>query len=271
MSFLAVNNLAGPESDIATLKPMMPINGQDVLYVLQNEHGSYKVGRTWSVKRRIYEIQRSDVCKIFPIFSLNECGPWEVYIHNKIRKHVLLNEWFKGNDESRMDLQNLLETNLIWRTIYNQKDENKWLKDLELSKMRRYTVKLLQYEIRYLNDTERNKLRDYSIIDFVSKIISNDVYDRVLGTGIAQIFREEERKRSYSGKYLIPDFTIDVDSALLLWPNDIRPDYWHGSAIETSAALLRYLRCKVANPHWDVRSCLKHMPIGCYKPERGLG
>jgi len=86
------------------------------LYVMQNEHGLIKVGRSVDPERRRLALQISCWCRLELVAILPNRGGEEEWTHMQLATHRLGHEWFAGTLEAKHAVSRLLclGTVIIW-------------------------------------------------------------------------------------------------------------------------------------------------------------
>ena len=84
------------------------------LYIMQNEHGLIKIGRSDDPQRRVVEAQKSARCPVTLIATFPEAGHFEEWVHIQMADHRIGLDWFEGTREARDVLAALLGLELTW-------------------------------------------------------------------------------------------------------------------------------------------------------------
>jgi hypothetical protein len=84
------------------------------LYVMQNEHGLIKVGRSENPERRVIEVQKAARCKVSLIAAYPGSGHFEEWIHVRMENYAIGFEWFDGTQKSKDALASLFDIHLPW-------------------------------------------------------------------------------------------------------------------------------------------------------------
>ena len=70
------------------------------LYVMQNEFGLIKIGRSIAVESRRQNLQQTDRCQIEIVAVFDFWGSLEETIHLELEEFRLIGEWFAGDEEA---------------------------------------------------------------------------------------------------------------------------------------------------------------------------
>ena len=108
---------------------MVTPSGQH-LYVMQNEFGLIKIGRSVDVERRRLSLQSTDRCAISVVEIYAGCGDIEESIHLDMADYRFAGEWFDGSDDARADLRKLIDCDdppIKWPYSYNPSGAAQWL------------------------------------------------------------------------------------------------------------------------------------------------
>lgn len=98
---------------------MVDPNSQS-LYVLQNEFGFIKIGRSLNMPRRVNALSASDGCEIYVVEVCTNCGDLEELLHIELDEHRVVGEWFEGTDEARARIAELLASpDMDWQHPYD--------------------------------------------------------------------------------------------------------------------------------------------------------
>jgi hypothetical protein len=84
------------------------------LYVLQNEFGLIKIGRSRDPERRARALARRERCEIRIVAVLPGCGHLEEATHLALSEFAIAGEWFAGGVATRETVEALLESVTAW-------------------------------------------------------------------------------------------------------------------------------------------------------------
>jgi len=199
------------------------------LYVMQNEHGLIKIGRSDDPHRRVSEVQKSARCSVALIATFPGAGHFEEWMHIQMADHLIGYEWFEGTREARDALAALLGHELTW--VY----------ELTAQSARAWTERLLDSGAeRYWRKRERDVIRRIK-----GAVTGNGTYrahvdgsldlDGYIAPHVG--FREPLLEEDRDGKPVllarfgdsekmtdVPAYTRSMAAALSLWlPNPDRP------------------------------------------------
>lgn len=79
------------------------------LYVMQNEHGLLKIGRSVRVEQRRAALEKTEDCRIAIVFVVEDEGLNEEWLHLEMDDHRVIGEWFEGSEEAKAHLLRTLE------------------------------------------------------------------------------------------------------------------------------------------------------------------
>jgi hypothetical protein len=99
------------------------------LYVMQNEYGLIKVGRSLDPERRRLTLQSKCRCQIALVANLPNRGTDEEWAHGRLVAHRLGYEWFAGTAEARHAVSRLLRlgSKVTWPFEHDEPRAKVWL------------------------------------------------------------------------------------------------------------------------------------------------
>lgn len=223
---------------------MVEPTGQD-LYVMQNEFGLLKIGRSIDVERRRLTLQSTERCTIKIVEIYTGCGDMEEGIHLDMDDHRLAGEWFDGSDEARAALCELIacdDPEIIFPYAYDRAGAQTWLDHINV--------------VRQADAVRRELYREITILrtaDGPSWVYDSGIFyakwRAATGRrpGLRSIKIDGETATHWSdsdsnAQGIVPAFTSSVENALLVWPDDLRPATWTGTPIECCIAALTATR-----------------------------
>lgn len=234
------------------------------LYVLQNEFGFIKIGRSVNVPQRVNALRASDGCEIHVVEVYTTCGDLEEWLHIELDEHRVVGEWFAGTDEARAKLAELLASpDMGWQHPYDWDAAQGWLEKIDEARDKRAIKHLIGKQIGILRgQTVGDKALDWHVLLawrlavagdsplVVSRPVKgkrNEWQDMWCDRRPDEELAAQKRLKPWWQDYLVlvPPFTTDVSAALTLWPEESRPTQWQGTAIECCIAALVGLRASL--------------------------
>lgn len=187
------------------------------LYVMQNEFGAIKIGRSAQPEERKLQLEQELRCKIKLVTVMPKAGHREEWCHLQMAEHSLEGEWFRGHAASRAQVEKLLSAALTWPYGVDEAGLAKWLERIRGGRGEQYWRKRERTVIRQLLGALRgtSTVRQYLdanialLVGFSSVCSSGKTesgYDGVRGDG-----RAVEP---------VPAYTNSLAAAKLLWPDD---------------------------------------------------
>lgn len=237
------------------------------LYVLQNEFGFIKIGRSVDVTQRINALRSGDGCDIHVVELYESCGDLEEWLHIEMEEYRVVGEWFSGTDEARGKLAELLATpDMDWQRPYDLEAARSWLDNLDEIRGKRATKHLIGKQIGILRgQTEGSEALDWRVL-FAWRLAVTGEFPLVIPQRVKGKRNEwrqmwcdpkpDEKEDDVGDRSLklrllgydpadlvpLPPFTTEVSAALQLWPQKIKPEEWQGNAIECCIEALTALR-----------------------------
>ena len=194
------------------------------LYVMQNEHGIVKIGRSDNPERRTLEVQKAARCKVSLIATFPDAGHFEEWLHIQMDAFAIGFEWFEGTQQSRDALASLLGIDLQW--VYpSSGNAQAWTERLMDSGAERYWRKRERDVMR--------RLKGAVIGEGIFRNEGNgsDSLDSYIAPHVG--FRDPVCRDTRNGQpanlarfgdsekmTLIPAYTRSMDAALSLWLPD---------------------------------------------------
>lgn len=222
------------------------------LYVMQNEFGCIKIGRSVDPWQRRLSLRQTEHCQIELVAAFEGGGRDEEAIHIELECFRLEGEWFDGCEDARAAIERIFGPDpLEWRFAHDTAGAVKWLDHLRVVRDASYIRRALSREIgRLRTATDPSWVHDGAI--FWCRHLAE--------TGIRLMLLADTRKGqtvnvwhnpASNQREVLPAYTSSVEEALLAWPNDLRPTSWEGSPFECCIAALDAVRArlpKVARP-----------------------
>lgn len=216
------------------------------LYVMQNEFGCIKIGRSVDPWQRRINLRQSEHCCVELIAAFEGGGEEEEAIHIELDRFRLEGEWFDGADDARTAIEHIFGADkLQWQFAHDPAGAGKWLDHLSVVRNAAYIRRALSKEITRLRQaTEPSWVLDGGVF-----------WSRYLGeTGNWTMIMVEKRKGrtvnvwhnpATNKQEVLPAYTSSVEEALLAWPDDLRPATWEGTAFECCIAALDAVRTRL--------------------------
>lgn len=210
----------------------------DDLYVMQNEHGLIKIGRSVDPEQRRRQLQRLDQCKIELVKVLSSRGRREPAVHRALRKHHIEGEWFEGHDASRAAITRVLRAGVLeWPFPLAESDSEAWLDRLFDVRSLRLARKEYDRQLRELRHCGPGWVADSRIWSMLSYSQTGKwpMFD-VGGEGDAVVLT------AYGDgdiSIVVPPYSAEIELALTLWPEDAAVVSWDGDAHACCAAALK--------------------------------
>lgn len=219
------------------------------LYVMQNEHGCIKIGRSVDPWQRRLMLRQTEHCYVELIAAFEGGGEDEEVIHLALDSFRLEGEWFEGTDAARAAIAKVFsQDSLEWRFKHDPDRAAKWLDHLRVVRESNYIRKAIARQIGLLRAaSEPSWIHDGAV--FWCRYLAE--------TGNAVMISVEKDKKNdcqtvnvwfnprTKKREVIPSYTSSVDLALLAWPDDFRPISWEGSAIECCIAALVAMKAQL--------------------------
>lgn len=215
------------------------------LYVMQNEFGLIKIGRSVDVERRRLTLQSTERCRIQTVEIYTGCGDMEEDIHLDMDDHRLAGEWFDGSDEARAALCELISCDdppIRWPYAYDPSGASAWLDHINVVRHAAAIRRELYRQITILRDAhEPSWVYDSGV--FYAKWRA--ATGRPPGLDTVKIDGQTATHwfdLDSDAEGIVPAFTASVENALLAWPDDLRPATWTGTPIACCIAALAAIR-----------------------------
>lgn len=216
------------------------------LYVMQNEHGCIKIGRSVDPWQRRLNLRQTEHCKVELIAVSEGGGEDEEAIHIELDDFRLEGEWFDGTDAARAAIGRVFGPEpLEWKFAHEPTSAVEWLDHLRVVRDANYIRNAITREIGILRTAaEPSWVHDGGV--FWCRHLAE--------TGARAVLSVEKRKGKTVNVWyhegaekgeVLPAYTSSTDLALLAWPHDIRPATWEGSAVECCIAALTAIRTRL--------------------------
>ncbi len=210
------------------------------LYVMQNEFGLIKIGRSVNPELRRKSLQSGERCAIKVVAVLDGEGHKEEAIHIALQEHAIEGEWFDGTSASRAAIVELIPRlqSCDWPFEHNQDGAAAWLGAFYGRRDQRSIERLYQRILKvHLQRARPGPDADGAVCHLVSIIEHGEMaslsHDRLKGKDVVYVYGPGRRERRFA-----PPYTTDLGTALDLWPDAIRPTTWEGTAYECAIAAM---------------------------------
>ncbi len=215
------------------------------LYVVQNQFGLIKIGRSVAIDQRVANIQKTTRCKLLVVATFSKCGDLEETVHLGAGEFRLLGEWFCGSEKARTAINNALGHSIIqWPISYDASRATEWLRKLATVRELEACSKALYREITILRTADGPHWA-YDVS--VAAIMRNPLIDGSLPDAAFITAGSKGFITNCDGtKRPIPRFSTEIDEALLVWPSAVRPTTFDGDAIACCIAGLSAHRAVLA-------------------------
>lgn len=219
------------------------------LYLLQNEFGLIKIGRSIAVEERRSKLTYQDRARIEIVAVFSFAGDWEEPAHIALRKHRLLGEWFSGDATARVAIANYFKIKFTWPFDFDPDYAAIWLEHMQRVRQVRKTRQSIYRAVQTLKRGEGPK----HILDAITFTAWREA---VAGKPVSVLARKlyempVETRMTHQrtgGQVAALSFSTDLTAALQLWPDDLRPAQWEGSPLECSVAALEAWRRRLTEP-----------------------
>jgi hypothetical protein len=218
------------------------------LYVMQNEFGCIKVGRSVDPWQRRLNLRQTEHCRVELIAAFEGGGEDEEAIHVELDAFRLEGEWFDGGEAARGSIQRIFGLEpLEWKYAHDVSGAAEWLNHLRVVRGANYIRNAITREIGLLRRaTEASWVYDGAIFSCCHLAKTGDrawvVVEKRGGETVNIWSNSDTGKQEIS-----PAYTASLTAALLAWPAELRPADWSGSPIECCTAALVALRAQLPN------------------------
>lgn len=216
------------------------------LYVMQNEFGCIKIGRSVDPWQRLLNLRQTEHCIVELIAAFEGGGEDEEAIHFELDAFRLEGEWFDGGKEARAAIQQIFEPVLLdWKYAHDAAGAALWLDHLRAVRGANYVRQMLTRQIGILRAaTEASGFHDEAIFRCNHLVNSGErvwiLCDDQDGQAVNTWHNPETGERE-----VIPAYTATIEDALRAWPSELRPQNWSGSPIECCIAALTAMRSRL--------------------------
>jgi Meiotically up-regulated gene 113 len=221
----------------------------DHLYVMQNNYGLIKIGRSVDPISRRRSIESTDQCKVQLVSVLHGAGQLEEEVFVALGRYRIRGEWFSGESQARKAILRKLglPSDTRWPfEAFNAEAANMWLARLDNQRWLRSTDRefgKLVREMSKLSSPPADPSRWWDIHIWsalwrfeyqVHTIVSHE--ENELGDQVLIGCRTDMPVME------VPAYTTDIHAAKQLWPVDELSENLHSSAWECCIAGLQARR-----------------------------
>ena len=221
--------------------PYSTITIFDDLYVMQNEHGLIKIGRSVNPEVRRSALEIGEHCRIEIVLVLDGKGPREKALHRQLERYRLYGEWFNGTAQARAAIGRTVKRgfDFTWPFELDVDGAEAWLSQLEEWGRQRYIVKEFHGFLAPSSLRRHPQNWTDSVIWRLFWLSETGERAVVAVGGDADLTTYEGCPPGSDQLTPIPNYSSDLAVAMTLWPDDVRPSGWDGTAFECCVAALR--------------------------------
>lgn len=209
------------------------------LYVMQNEFGLIKIGRSLDPERRRKAIQNGERCGVTLVAVFQGEGHREEGIHIGLDAYAIEGEWFEGTSTARAAIVDAIPAlgACVWPHDHNPVGAQGWL-DCVFARRDQRAIERMYHRIMtvHLPSERPGPTADCSVCLLLSLSETGDipgVYTSMeRGSVVAYVHRRDAPKATR-----IPPYTSELGTALGLWRDGTRPVEWTGTAYDCAAAM----------------------------------
>lgn len=213
------------------------------LYVMQNEYGCIKIGRSIDPWKRRLDLCRTECCQVELIAAFEKSGEDEEVIHVELESFRLEGEWFDGVENARRAIEYIFGIDPAeWKFAHDPNGADQWINHLRVVRDASYIRRALSREIGILRTaTGPSWVYDSSI--FQCRHLAETgkrvgvLASKRKGQTVCVWYNSDTKNEE-----VVPAYTARVEEALLAWPDKLRPETWQGSPIECCIAALNAIR-----------------------------
>ncbi|MFM0327786.1 GIY-YIG nuclease family protein [Caballeronia glebae] len=192
------------------------------LYVVQNAHGLFKIGRSRDVRRRLIGLTHSHNIAVQTLLILEECGHFEEWIHLSLDADCVANEWFSGDDEGRLAIEALFGVRLDCPFKHDPVAAENWIEHIEdrtiaakYQRRRRELVQLLKSAVLRIGTySDYSEERSYPGLESNIAMLAGGYQGVSVGKVVTGTREGHDRPEE------IPHYVRDIDAAIKLWSVD---------------------------------------------------
>ena len=216
---------------------------QQSLYVMQNEFGLIKIGRSINPEQRRVALEIYEKCRVVLILVRPGEGHREEECHRRVENHRIANEWFDGTDDARVAIAKALSPTgvLIWRYDFDPERADIWLDEFWGRQIDNAVPKAVNKLLGHVRKADKP---DWVIDSFAWDMCwLMETGTRPVGLVRRGTDGETFVTANVDGEELrMPCFTRDLEAAMSLWPQGTAPPLWEGTALECCKAGLEARR-----------------------------
>jgi hypothetical protein len=187
------------------------------LYVMQNEFGAIKIGRSAQPEDRKRQLSQELRCKIKLVTVMPKAGHREEWCHLQMAEHSLAGEWFAGYAASRAQVEKLLAATLAWPYDVDEAGLAEWLERIRDVRGIQYWRKRERTVIRQLLGALRGTSTQREYLDGSIALLSG--FSSICSTGKTESGYDGIRGKGREVEP-VPAYTHSFAAAKLLWPDD---------------------------------------------------
>jgi T5orf172 domain len=220
----------------------------DDLYVMQNDHGLIKIGRSGDPEKRRRELEVSAGCRIALVLVVKDKGPREKAIHQKLKRHHRYREWFDGTDEARAAVSRLLNRReaLSWPFALDDDAADAWLEQIFEWGRQRYRRDEFHRLFQRVDDLRPGVEADADFWRLFWISETGEWAGTCWSTKDGELYITGCREGADEEE--IPPYSSSLNAAMSLWPADDVPPSFDGSALECCLKAMRARLLKMPRP-----------------------
>lgn len=216
------------------------------LYLLQNEYGLIKIGRSIDVAERIAKLRQSERCAIHFIVRFRRAGHHEEGAHINLHKYRLIGEWFSGSPDARAAIEReFCLDDVEWPVAYNAAAADRWVAHMRDVRTVRRLRRAIYRQTTLMRANGPHESEDVCIFMLLRHPLIDTVGEpevRWNGEKLVRLYHDRRTGQMQP----IPAYSHDLQAALTTWPEELRPTTWEGSAFECCIAGLTALRASIS-------------------------
>lgn len=226
------------------------------LYVMQNDRGLIKIGRSTDVNGRRRALEATHGCEISLVAVFENDGHLEEQTHLSLDEYRIIGEWFEGNAKAKAAISAELDLpeDITWPHAEGSAETiEHWLSFIEGRRFLAASDREFSRLIRMMEETKDDRRNDpgrffdthiWTILNrFGPSPRGGLVSDREpSGRIILEIVSEGVR----SDERYVPFYTSDLDSAMQIWPEADRPKLSDSGPWDCCIAGLRFQKARYA-------------------------
>jgi len=217
-----------------------------LIYVMQNEHGCIKIGRSLDPWQRRLNLRQSEHCNVEVVAAFEGGGEHEEAIHLALGCYRIEGEWFDGSDRARAEIAAIFAPHVLeWQFSHNPDAAANWLDHLRVVRAANYIRKAIAREIGILRAaTEPSWVYDRGVF-WCRYLAETGTKPKLLtakeGGETVNVWLNPDA----GSRVVLPRYTASPELALLAWQDDVRPGAWDGTAFACCIAALQEIKSRV--------------------------